>query len=153
MYDHEWFYINQPKAWKRTESARQIDWKIRDSECADKVRQIAATIKAREGKPVWVKPGSIAQEFKNRDWITHSKYKKKMPLTSEALKEVTETRIDYNVRRIHWAVNCIKEDGSSFAVSFIGQRAVVAWYLWEVPEIKQAIDDGIEEIKKYRGLI
>lgn len=153
VYDHEWFYTNQPKAWKRTESARQIDWKIRDSECADKVRQIAVAIKAQEGKPIWVKPSVIAQEFEHRDWVTNSKYLKKMPLTYEVLKAVTETRIDYNVRRINWAVNCIKEDGGSFAVSFIGQRAVVAWYLWKVPEIQQAIEAGIEEIKKHRGLI
>lgn len=152
-YDREWFYSNQPKAWKRTESARQIDWKIRDEECADKVRQIASAIKSQEGKPIWVKPGSIAQKFENRNWITHSKYIKKMPLTQEALKEVTETRIDYNVRRIQWAVNCIKEDGSSFAVSFIGQRAVVDWSLWEIPEIKQAIEEGIKEIKNYRGFV
>lgn len=153
VHDHEWFYSNQPKAWKRTESARQIDWKSRDSECANKVRQIASAIKSQEGRPIWVKPGSIAQKFKNRDWITHSKYIKKMPLTREALKEVTETRIDYNVRRIHWAVNCIKEDGSSFAVSSIGLRAVVDWNFWKVPKIKQAIEEGIKEIKKCRGLI
>lgn len=152
-YDYKWFYLNQPKAWTRTESARQINWEIRDKECANKVRQIAKIIRAREGKPIWVRPGSIAQEFNNRDWITNSKYLKKMPLTQKAIKEETESRIDYNIRRVYWAVNNIKEDGSSYAFSSIGLRAVVSWKLWKVPRIKKAIEDGIEEIKQHRGLL
>lgn len=153
IHDHKWFYANQPMAWKRTESARQIDWSIRDNECADEVKLIAKGIKEHTGKPVWVKPGSIAKQFKNRDWITHSKYQRKMPLTLKAINEVSESRIDFNLRRIVWAVHSIKEDGSSYAFSSVGHRAGVSWNLWQVPEIKQAIENGIEEIKVHRDVI
>lgn len=151
--DREWFSLNQPKVWKRTESARQINWEQRDKECADKIRKIVSAIKERDGKPVWIRSNSIAREFNKRDWITHGKYKKKMPLTQKAIQDVTETRIDYNLRRIYWAIDCIKQDGSSYAFSSIGMRALVNWDLWKIPDIKQAIETGIEEIKKHRGLL
>jgi Tn7-like transposition protein D len=147
------FFLHQPAPWKRSDSARQLDWRTRDREYAGEVYRLAAEIKNRVGKPIWVRQSSIAHEIKHREWITHSKYKKKLPLTKEALQDVTETRIEYNLRRIRWAIESIKEDGSSYAVSFIGQRAVVAWHLWREPRIKKALDEGIEEIKRHRSLI
>ncbi len=152
-YDKDWLQANQPECWKRTESARQIDWKSRDAKFVIEIREAAERIRRYPGKPVKICPGTIAREVGHKEWIAHHKYKKKLPLSHSVLKEVAETKLDFELRRIHFAVQGIKSETRSAAFSTVAMRARINWERWTLPEIKTAIEIGISEIENNKQII
>ncbi|HEX8367228.1 MAG TPA: hypothetical protein VF604_01555 [Pyrinomonadaceae bacterium] len=98
-------------------------------------------------------PGTIAREVGHKEWIGHHKYKKKLLLSHSVLKEVAETKLDFELRRIHFAVQEIKSETRSAAFSTVAMRARIKWERWTLPEIKTAIEIGISEIENNKQII
>ena len=89
--------------------AIDIDWGARDIELAVAVRRSAARLMNAPGRPVWISADAIGRDTGKR----HRALSRddRLPLTNQALIEVIESREDWAIRRIRWAVECYRQEG------------------------------------------
>jgi hypothetical protein len=101
--DAEWLKRHSPYSRRRTQSTSGVDWKKRDAEYAIVVRAAAACLRNNPGRPVRVTRTAIGRTV---GAVTLLRQKlDKMPLTSQILASVVETREQYAVRRVRRAAD------------------------------------------------
>lgn len=86
----------------------RIDWGQRDRALAERVTRAAAQIR-RHRPPVRVTPTRIERQLDGRGWF--DKRQAKLPLTSERLRQLTESVEDFQRRRIAWMADEISHEG------------------------------------------
>jgi hypothetical protein len=74
-----------------------------------------------------------------------------MPLTKKLLSETVESRLEYNLRKVRWAVDLIKNEGGSAKPYLIAEKACVHPNFREVIEINAALEEGQKEIEDTRN--
>lgn len=143
--DRAWLKRNSPEPTGRKHySTASVDWDARDRFYVTQVRETAARLKERSGRPLRVTKGAILREI-GATWISQ-KQGEKLPLTSQALNEMVESLTDYTIRRVWWAANCFLEEGVIPRESQIVDKANV-YKIKHLPEIQQAIKDGLRMIE------
>lgn len=153
-HDNDWLKENMPSPFKRTKSAREIvDWKNRDIALENEVREAAARLKWEDGKPVQVTVTAIARELDRNELLLKRSHSAKLPLTRLALDEVAETRPQFALRRLRWAVSCFRNEGLAPAKSSLALRASVDYEIWKGEEMSAALDAEWHSLQKLPGQI
>jgi hypothetical protein len=107
--DAKWLEKHKPRPMRRNLSTASIDWKRRDAEYAVAVRLAASRLKDAPGRPVWVTKTAIGRALGTITLLRQKLHN--MPLTSQVLAGVVETREQYAVRRVWWAAEFYRQEG------------------------------------------
>jgi len=137
--DREWWEKNTP-AKKYVQTYSNVDWKARDKEILECVRQTVQKILESDEKP---------QRISLRLIKTMSGLKSfdlqldKLPLTKAFINSVIETPVDLHKRRIQWAIRKLREEGKDFGVYTIVDMVGVGnrYRKQVVEEVKRVLED------------
>lgn len=144
LKDKEWFKSHHPKV---NRISSKLDWEDRDRFSVENIKMAVQSLMAVEGKPVWICKYSISRFFEKPNWIIYDRFLNKMPLTEKLLTEVIESRLEYNLRKIKYAVEQIKKAGGSSKPYRIAEKAHVHQNFRDVIEIKLALEEGQKQIE------
>lgn len=148
-HDIDWLKEHMPAPFKRTKSAREIvDWKNRDITLDNEVREAAARLNRADGKPVQVTVTAIARELDRNELLLKRRHLAKLPLTQRALNEVAENRTQFALRRLRWAADCFRGEGSAPAKSSLALRACVDYEIWKGEKMGAALDAAWLSLQK-----
>lgn len=135
--DTEWLKSHSPPTRRRARPTSGVDWKKRDAEYAVAVRAAAALIKNNPGRPVQVTKGALGRAVGATTLLRQKLHK--MPLTTQVIAGVVETRVEYAARRIRWAAECFTRERTMPKPWQLMLRANV-YSLRSVPEVKSEVD-------------
>lgn len=107
--DREWLKEHCPQRVKRTSHSYRVDWASRDGELAAEVRRATEEIRSFSGRPVQVTVSSIGSQIGKLGII--QKHICRLPETNRTLQEVTETKEAYQIRRVSWAAEQMRQQG------------------------------------------
>jgi hypothetical protein len=109
-HDYEWLKRHRPthKPQRRSWSRGGVDWKARDSHYAHVIKASVVRLKSALGRPERVTRPAIARDIGAATLFPSKLHK--MPLTSQVLDNVLESREGYAVRRIRWATNLYRQE-------------------------------------------
>lgn len=110
-YDKEWFLNHCPRPVPKKQPSNRIDWNKRDQDMAEKVREVAEQIRNKDGKPIRVSSEEVFRELGENK--IHGAAWERMPLTHATLNNLTESFIEFDLRRVRWAINAIQEKNIS----------------------------------------
>jgi hypothetical protein len=145
-YDPKWFDAHKPPPFRRTGSARKVDWPRRDVELSEDVRSSALRLRNAIGFPIWVTKQAIGRDLDRKDWFS-KKQIKKLPLTAKVLKEVLESTLEFSIRKVRWAAARFREEGQSPSLSTLANRAHLAWEMWYMPKVKAVIKTELSSLQ------
>jgi len=137
LYDKKWLKAHLPPLKKREKCANQANWQARDSEVAAKVRISAERLKTVPGKPERVTKTAIASDSGYLALI--QKQLDKLPDTAKILTEVAETREEFAIRRIQWAAECFRQEGTCPKRWQLLRRSGLKSNIEGVPLVEKAI--------------
>jgi len=106
--DKEWLKFNSPEPIYKYRNAR-VDWDKRDEEILDKVKVVVEEMLNSTEKPERITISLIGSKLGIRGLL--EKHLDKMPLTKQYLDSVEESRRDFQLRRVKWAVQELKRQG------------------------------------------
>lgn len=106
-YDKEWFLSHCPGPIPKKQPINRIDWNKRDQDMAEKVKVVAEQIRNKDGKPIRISSEEIFRQLGVKK--VHGTVLEKMPLTLEILKKVTESFLEFDLRRVRWAIHTIQK--------------------------------------------
>lgn len=139
--DFRWLKDHSARPKRRIQSNSSVDWQKRDAEYAVTVRAAASRIKSAPGRPVQVTKTAIGRAI---GAVTLMQQKiHKMPLTSQVLSDIIETRQEYAVRRVLWAADLYSQEGIPPRKWQLIFRANV-YNLREIDSVKCAIETAIQ---------
>jgi hypothetical protein len=145
-YDGKWLLAHSPPPFKRIGSARIVDWQKRDARIAAKISAAALRIRNVPGPPIRVTRSAISRELDEATSILSRNASNKLPRTLQAIDKVAETPIDFALRKIDWAAEKLRQEGSA-GLFMLRQRAHVDHKLWYVPEVKAAFDEALQSLE------
>lgn len=125
-YDCEWLDSHKPLPRKRkgVPTGPRLDWAERDTQLAEQVRQSALRLVTLPGRPIQVTKRAIGRDLAKVNLVKNKSAK--LPLTAQALSEVTESYEAFTVRRIQWAADNYRLEGHSPTRTQLLTRAGVA---------------------------
>lgn len=109
-HDRDWLNEHSPTPINRMKyTDRRVNWVKRDEELAERVAMAAEEIRQLPGKPVCLTISSIGK------WVGQlallQNHLAKLPKTKSILEAVVETAEDFQVRRVGYAVEKLRERG------------------------------------------
>jgi hypothetical protein len=111
-YDSQWLNQHKPQspiAGKASRS-KQVDWKKRDEFIVHRIHELYLFEGNNMSKPVRTTISSIGKAIGQLAIL--QKHMDKLPKTAEVAASLIESREDFAVRKIFWAVNLLRRDGS-----------------------------------------
>jgi hypothetical protein len=137
--DRAWLIEHLP-ALSLNKGISLIDWGERDAELSAEILSCSPHLKTTSRKPIRVTKVAVLRAIERSEALFSRKNLARLPLTSHALSKVLETREEYALRLLQWAVDyCIKQSilpSQSAFVSLAGTRKT--YYL--APHVKSAFD-------------
>ena len=125
LYDRQWICNNLgPLKAKQSKSNHVANWEERDTNWVGKVLQATNDIKHRPGRPIRVCFNSIRKQLGRESTILYER-DKKMPLTNQAIINLTESRVDLLIRRIQWAIEQYQNERCIPTMNMLKQRAAI----------------------------
>lgn len=109
-HDLEWLEAHTPPPNKvpSPSSPRLVDWGARDAQLRTAVLTLAQKLSQASGRPVRITKHLLGRELGQLTQIYQNS--NKLPLTSQVLEQVVETREAFAIRRIRWAAECFRVD-------------------------------------------
>jgi hypothetical protein len=148
--DKEWIESNQPEKAIVSQYVKRVNWLERDKNLSLRIEEAARQIKLKSGRPLKVTTNSIIRELGETDW--KFRINSKMPITHAKLKEVVESGLEFQLRKIQYAVNIAKSKPEPTSFSKIANLTAASEYL-KFPEVQEAIRKGVQEINNNLHLI
>ncbi|MDF9408525.1 MAG: hypothetical protein A4E52_00162 [Pelotomaculum sp. PtaB.Bin013] len=109
-HDRDWLNDHSPTPIRRMKyTDRRVNWVKRDEELAERVSMAAQEIKQVPGRPVRLTISSIGKRVGELALL--QKHLEKLPKTKSILQEVVETAENFQVRRVEYAVEKLREQG------------------------------------------
>lgn len=144
--DKNWLEEHLPKRLKRGSQRQKIDWSKRDEEYSAAVRETAANMYSAVGRPVWVSRTGLAKKL----YISVVVYKNsaKLPLTNDALDEVSENITSFAIRRIRWAADCYRQEYVLADRWKLQIRPAVSNEMARDPEVRAAFEDCVKALRE-----
>jgi hypothetical protein len=142
VHDKKWLMAHQPPSRRGVGPTIQIDWESRDAQIAEEVKLSAARLKRSLVRPVRVSVQAIRRDIAPMALMQYKTYPSRFPQTTNALSEVVETRIDFAIRRVRWAADCLFQKDTLPTRRQLALRAGMDSRVQGIPEIKKAIDDA-----------
>lgn len=129
--NREWLKIHSPKQGTKAITSKRVDWTERDKELLLQVKQIIKKLYAHD-KPIYVNKTRIGKEMNKLSLI--EKHLDKLPLVKKYIQEHIESREQFQIRRIKWACQALKDKDED----------IVEWKIRRVAGIR---DDVCEEVQ------
>lgn len=107
--DKEWLNSNSPKKRTTANVSERVDWKKRDDEIVLNVKRVVNEIVNSQGKPQRITITLVGGRLGIKALL--EKHLDKLPKTKKYIDEVTENITEFQLRRIKWAIQKIKNDG------------------------------------------
>lgn len=137
--DPDWLRKQLPAIMPRPDAQPRIDWTARDTEVAQAMRTAAEQLRQSE-QPVWLTTTAIARTAGHLALI--HQHLDKLPQTRATLEDLLESRIDFAVRRVRWALEQYhREDIVPKRWQLIRRAGVER--LKEEPLVAQALEDAL----------
>ncbi|MFJ7827448.1 TnsD family transposase [Psychrobacillus sp. NPDC096623] len=127
----EFLKMNKPKNKVEINPSSRIDWESRDLATLNQVIKVVETLYRLE-KPIFVNKTNVGKHISNPSFI--EKHLEKLPKTREYLIDNIESRIDFQVRRLFWSCNKIRENG----------EVIRKWKVRRMAGFKKTMDKKIE---------
>lgn len=144
--DRDWLESELPPRRKGYSIKSTVDWNKRDYEILEMVKSFVENFNKGDERPKWINLNIIGKSL--NIYTLLNKHLDKLPSTKEYLEEVIETRDEYRVLKIKWAIKFIAEEGDGkLNMTRVSLKAGVS-----VKEIKWK-NRVREEIKKYNNQI
>jgi hypothetical protein len=138
-HDMEWFNNHKPPSKRVFPIKRKpIDWDARDIQISEAVKSSAQQLKSITEYPVQVTINAIGVRTGYLQAI--KKRLDKLPLTAKILSEVVETREDFGIRRIWWAVDRYQEENIRPTRRQLMFRCFVQEAVAELPRVQEALE-------------
>jgi len=143
-HDKKWLEDNLPKHLKSGSQRPKVDWSKRDEEYSAAVRKTAANMQSVVGRPMWVSRTGLAKKLS----ILAVVYKNSanLPLTINALNEVSENITSFAMRRIRWATDCYRQERVPASRWKLQTRAAVSNKMALDPEVKASCEECVREL-------
>lgn len=138
-HDKDWLMAHQPEPIPSLENVE--DWKQRDVEFARCLRESADYLLNRPTRPTHLTPDTIMRRLDAKG--PYDTYKQHMPLTTQVLAELTETREAYTIRKIWWAAVQYQDMGKVPSRDQLRSLANMSWKEMP-PPVERAIDAALE---------
>jgi len=139
--DKEWLKFNSPEPIYRYKNTR-VDWDKRDKEILPKVKTVVEEMLNSTEKPERITISLIGNKLGIRGLL--EKHLDKLPLTKQYLDSVEESRRDFQLRRIKWAVQKLEKEGQELKLWKILRRAGI-----RKEYIRELENEVLEIIKRY----
>lgn len=121
-YDRDWLNANSPSPLQRKKHIdNRVNWVIRDEELAERVKVAAEEIRKLPGKPVCLTISSIGKRLGELALL--QKHLTKLPITKAMLEAMVETVEDFQVRRVRYAAEKLRERGELLRIWKIVREA------------------------------
>lgn len=147
--DRQWLDDNYPRRRPLGPGIR-TDWSKRDAVFSLAVREAAANIRRKEGRPVFASRTAVAR---NAGMLTNVyKNRARLPATQIALDEVAETNTSFAIRRVRWAATCFEHEHIQANKWQLITRAAVSNKMARRPEVKEAIEECLRELAETNAL-
>jgi hypothetical protein len=144
-HDREWLEDHLPPPMTKTPPSVRINWEHRDTGLAAAARQAALHLQNKSGKPTQITMTAIGRELGQLALI--QRHLDKLPVTAQALSELVETREAFASRRVHWVVECYKQEGICPPRWQLVRRAGLRPEIEALPRVQNAVDEAIESLK------
>jgi hypothetical protein len=142
--DAEWLEGHKPRPGKGNLSTASVNWKRRDAEYAVAVRSAVSRLKDAPGQPVQVTRTAIGRALGATTLLQQKLHK--MPLTTQVLAGVVETREQCAVRRVWWVADLYYQEDVLPREWQLVMRANV-YSLKGVPAVKCAVEEDINMLR------
>jgi hypothetical protein len=146
-HDRDWLETHMPPAQKNNGAGPLLDWKKIDIKLAKEVRRITLQLMNTPGRPIRVTKSAIFRDRKRYKWLFNRKTASKLPLTLKALADVVETRVQFSLRRIQWAVDCFIQEGIVPSFSQLTVRAGVINSI-SLPKVNSALETALLRLQR-----
>ncbi|WP_102272446.1 TnsD family Tn7-like transposition protein [Cytobacillus massiliigabonensis] len=130
--DRNWLNRNSPKLKSTVNYNNRVDWKRRDEEIHENVRGAVGDMLSI-GKPLRITISSVGSRIGMRPLL--EKHLDKLPMTKAFLNEKTEGTKDFQIRRLQWAIQELKEDGQFLSL----------WRVYRKAGIREAFQNELQE--------
>ncbi len=109
--DKKWLNSNSPVNHKGNNSTQnRVDWERRDNEILGLVQTTVELLITSKAKPEQITISKIGKKIGRLSLL--EKHLDKLPQTNNYLAQVIETRRDYHIRRIQWAIEELENEGA-----------------------------------------
>jgi hypothetical protein len=122
-YAKAWLDAHRPPRPLAKPRAPRVDWGARDAEVARQVQDAAAAMLALPGRPVRLTRAALARRAGHAALIEQHLYR--LPRVAAALVALEETRSSHGVRKIWWATERIREEGTQGEAWALIRRAAL----------------------------
>lgn len=119
--DREWLGKNSPEFRLTKPTNSRIDWDKRDKELLEKVKKTVSEMMVSEGKPKRITVSSVGQRLGARSFLEKSL--SKLHRTREYLEAEIESIRDFQIRRIKWAIQELKNENRKLQLWRIFKKA------------------------------
>ena len=118
--DRKWYDKNSPEA-----TFSSTNWKQKDRECLEKVKEAVTILKSEAGKPKRISLGNVIR-ITGLNTLMRKNAEHNIPLTWAYLSENLETEVEWRKRKIRWAVEEIKNEGGVVSVAKVLVKSSVS---------------------------
>ncbi|WP_188399550.1 TnsD family Tn7-like transposition protein [Sporomusa sp. GT1] len=108
-HDPEWLKQRPIEKGRTKTTVQRIDWSDRDIEIYKQAYAWLNQERSLQGKPKRITVTRIAKDLGVRAWI--EKHPDKLPLTMSFLKSIAESVERFQIRRINWVAQNMKDEG------------------------------------------
>ena len=145
-FDPEWLESNMPPCATGGRPPWHANWEERDRQLADEVEKIATSIRNVPGCPTHVNRSFIGRETGKQVWLYDNL--DVLPLTARVLSNVIETREDWSVRKIAWAVEQYLQESLCPSRTKLMQRANITFQMAQHPQVRAALDAALHQLSQ-----
>jgi hypothetical protein len=122
-YARAWLDAHRPPRPPAKPRSPRVDWGARDTEVAVQVRAAAAAMLALSGRPVRLTRAALARRAGHAALI--EQHLDRLPCVAAALASAEETRLAHGIRKIRWATERIREEGTPGEAWALVRRAAL----------------------------
>nr|WP_244906758.1 TnsD family transposase [Neobacillus soli] len=124
--DRKWLEENSPENQRVSNSGKYISWEQRDSEISKLLLDVISEMKSinTTERPIRITIASVGKKIGKYSVILYGL--NKMPLTKGVLEEEVESIEEFQMRRVHWAIEVLKEKDDSVTPNKIRKVASLA---------------------------
>ncbi|BAQ60811.1 Tn7-like transposition protein D [Geminocystis sp. NIES-3708] len=141
--DKDWLSENTPTR-KKPLPVSRVDWNERDRIFAEQVKVTVENLLTQEGKLVQITVAQIGRAINQLSVL--QKHIDKLPLTSQVLSEVVETREEFAICRVKGAIEYFRQEGIFAQKWQIVRKAGLRKEIEMLPSIQQILDEYINSL-------
>jgi hypothetical protein len=145
-HDSDWLEDYLPPR-RRNKGSPQVDWKSRDVQLAEAVRNSAVRLKNVDGRPIRITRRAIGRDI--NQVVAIQACLNKLPLTAKILDAVVETREAYTIRRIWWVAEDFRRENIYPTKCKLEHKSGInsSNGLAAIPQVQKALNDALQFLK------